>query len=131
MPQSSLCIDSDNYRKGKEKIGVPVIKIILLYDEFSNTAIIELSEREIFEKDNLCFVMTIRELEILLYLHRNDKTKEEQILNRLLVSTNPDGLRKRQNIGAIYNELSIHENQHLDGKMDYFSRMMEHFGNNL
>ena len=30
-------------------------------------------QREIFEKDNLCFVITIRELEILLYLHRNDK----------------------------------------------------------
>ena len=103
----------------------------MLYDEFSNTAIIELSEREIFEKDNLCFVMTIRELEILLYLHRNDKAKEEQILNKLLDSTKPDGLRKRQNIGAIYDELSIYENQHFDGQMDYFSKIMEHFGNNL
>ena len=103
----------------------------MLYDEFSNTAIIELSEKEIFEKDNLCFVMTIRELEILLYLHCNDKTKEEQILNKLLDSTKSDGLRKRQNIGAIYDELSIHENQHFDGQMDYFARMVEHFENNL
>lgn len=122
---------NSSYEELKGKIDVPIIKIILLYDEFSNTAIIELSERKIFEKDSLCFVMTIRELEILLYLHRNDKVKEKQILNKLLDSTRMDGLRKRQNIGAIYEELSIHENQHLDGQMDYFSKMMEHFGNNL
>ena len=88
---------NSSYEELKGKIEVPIIKIILLYDEFSNTAIIELSEKEIFEKDNLCFVMTIRELEILLYLHCNDKTKEEQILNKLLDSTKSDGLRKRQN----------------------------------
>lgn len=122
---------NSSYEELKGKIDVPIIKIILLYDEFSNTAIIELSERKIFEKDSLCFVMTIRELEILLYLHRNDKVKEKQILNKLLDATRMDGLRKRQNIGAIYEELSIHENQHLDGQMDYFSKMMEHFGNNL
>jgi len=122
---------NSSYEELKGKIEVPIIKIILLYDEFSNTAIIELSEKEIFEKDNLCFVMTIRELEILLYLHCNDKTKEEQILNKLLDSTKSDGLRKRQNIGAIYDELSIHENQHFDGQMDYFARMVEHFENNL
>lgn len=122
---------NSSYEELKEKIDVPIIKIILLYDEFPNTAIIELSERKIFEKDSFCFVMTIRELEILLYLHRNDKAKEEQILNKLLDSTKPDGLQKKQNIGAIYEELSIHENQHLHGQMDYFSKMMEHFGNNL
>lgn len=59
------------------------------------------------------------------------KPKEEQILNKLLDSTKPDGLQKRQNIGAIYEELFIHENQHLDDQMDYFSKIMEHFGNNL
>lgn len=122
---------NSSYEELKEKIDVPLLKIILLYDEFSNTAIIELSEREIFAKDNLCFIMTIRELEILLYLHRNDKAKEEHILNKLLDSIRPVGLRKRQNIGAIYEELSISENQHLDGRMDYFSKMIKHFGNNL
>ena len=120
---------NSSYEQFNGKVDVPVIKIILLYDEFSNTAIIELSASKIFEKDPLCFVMTIRELEILLYLHRNDKVKEEQILNRLLDSIKPDGVRK--NIGAIYEELSIHENPHLDGEMDYFSKMMKHFGNNL
>ena len=60
---------------------------------------------------------------------RVSKSMEEQILNRLLGSTKPDGLRK--NIGTIYEELSIHENKHFDGQMDYFFKMMEHFGNNL
>ena len=73
--------------------------------------------------------MTIHELEILLYFHHNDKAKERQILNRLLDSIKPDGLRK--DIGAIYDELFIHENPHFGGKMDYFSKVMEYFGSKL
>lgn len=120
---------NSSYAQINGKVDVPVIKIILLYDEFSNTAIIESSKREIFEKDSLCFVMTIRELEILLYFHRNDKVKEQQILDVLLDSIKSDGVGK--NIGAIYNELSIYKNPHLDGEMDYFSKAMKYFGNNL
>lgn len=120
---------NSSYAQINGKVDVPVIKIILLYDEFSNTAIIESSKREIFEKDPLCFVMTIRELEILLYFHRNDKVKEQQILDALLDSIKSDGVGK--NIGAIYNELSIYKNPHLDGEMDYFSKAMKYFGNNL
>lgn len=120
---------NSSYAQINGKVDAPVIKIILLYDEFSNTAIIELSKREIFEKDPLCFVMTIRELEILLYFHCNNKVKEQQILDVLLDSIKPDGVRK--NIGAIYDELSIYENPHLDGEMDYFSKVMKYFGDNL
>lgn len=120
---------NSSYEQLSDKVDVPLIKIILLYDEFSNTAIIEMSKREIFEKDSLCFVMTIRELEILLYLHRNGKETERQILDRLLDSIKSEGPRK--SIGAIYDELSIHENLHLKGKMDYFSKVMEHLKNNL
>lgn len=47
----------------------------------------------------------------------------------LLDSIKLDEVRKK--IGAIYDELSIYENPHLDGKMDYFSEVMEHFENNL
>lgn len=119
---------NSSYRQLIDKISVPIIKTILLYDEFSNTAIIEMSMREIFEKDSRCFVMTIRELEMLLYIHCNDKFKEQQIKNRLL-----DSIRsgERKNIGAIYDELSIYENPHFDGDMDYFSKLMKHFENNL
>lgn len=120
---------SEAYIQLNSKADVPVIKIILLYDEFSNTTIIEMSMKEIFEKDSDCFVMTIRELEILLYLHCNDKEKEQQILEKLIDSIKIEGLRK--NIGSIYKDLSIYENPHLDGKMDYFSKMMQRFENNL
>lgn len=48
--------------------------------------------------------------------------------NRLL-----DSIRsgERKNIGAIYDELSIYENPNFDGDMDYFSKLMKHFENNL
>lgn len=108
---------------------VPIIKIILLYDEFSNTAIIEMAAKDIFEKENQCFVMTIRELEILLYIHHSDKLKEQKILKKLLDSIKPG--EPRENIGAIYDELSLHKNPHLDGDMDYFSELMNYYKKNL
>lgn len=51
---------NSSYEQLKSKISVPLIKIILLYDEFSNTSVIETSMSKIFEKDSLCFVMTIQ-----------------------------------------------------------------------
>lgn len=108
---------------------VPMIKVILLYDEFSNTAIIERSMAEIFDTDSSCFVMTIRELEMLLYLHCNDKAKEQMVVDQIL-----EGIKmkdSRKNIGSIFTELGIYENPHLDGEMNYFSKLMGHFKNNL
>lgn len=118
-----------SYEQLKSTIDVPILKIILLYDEFSKTSIIEKSKKEIYEKDPLCFVMTIRQFEILLYFHRNDKVKEQQILDRLLNSIKPGGIRK--NIGAIYDELSISNNPHFDGDMNYFSKLITHLEENL
>ena len=108
---------------------IPIVKVILLYDEFSNTAIIERSMAEIFDTDFSCFVMTIRELEMLLYLHCNDKVKEQLVVDQIL-----EGIKmkdSRKNIGSIFTELGIYENPHLDGEMNYFSKLMEHFKNNL
>ena len=105
------------------------MKIILLYDEFSNTSLIESSVNEIFGQDSLCHVMTIRELEILLYIHHNDKPNEIRILEKLLESITPGNESK--NLGTIYDELSIYENQHLSKDMDYFSKLTEYFGENL
>ena len=107
----------------------PIIKVILLYDEFSNTAIIERSMTEIFDTDSSCFVMTIRELEMLLYLHCKDKTKEQMVMDQIL-----EGIKmkdSRKNIGSIFTELGIYENPHFDGEMNYFSKLMEHFENSL
>ena len=66
---------NSSYEIYKDKVKNPTIKVILLYDEFSNTAIIEQGKPEIFQNDTLCFVMTIRQLEILLYLRKNDIEK--------------------------------------------------------
>lgn len=120
---------NSSYEQLKNKVQVPLIKIILLYDEFSNTSVIETSMSKIFKEDSSCFVMTIRELEMLLYVHRYDKAKEQKFLDRLLESIKPGGVRN--NIGAIFGELSINKNHQFNGEMDYFSKLMEHLGNNL
>ena len=120
---------NSSYEQLKDTYNVPIVKIILLYDEFSNTAIIESSMREIFEQDSFCYVMTIRELEILLYIHHNDKSTERKIMDKFLESITLRGERK--NLGTIYNDLSIYKNPHFDDSMDYFSELIKYFGENL
>lgn len=120
---------NSSYEQLRNEVTVPIIKIILLYDEFSNTAIIELASKDIFEKDNQCYVMTIRELEMLLYIHCNDKIKEQLILEKIVESI--DSEKAQKNIGLFFDELSLQENPHLDGDMDYFLKLMQYFKINI
>jgi len=49
--------------------------------------------------------MKIRELEMLLYLHCNDKAKKQMVIDQIL-----EGIRmkdSRKNIGSIFTELGI------------------------
>ena len=108
-----------SYSELNKNDGIPIIKVILLYDEFSNTAIIEKSMSEIFQKDPLCFVMTIREFEILLYLHCNDKTLFQAFIQEICNCI--DCKIPESNIGAILNKLLIYNNPHLKGTQNFFS----------
>ena len=102
-----------------------VVKVILLYDEFSNTAIIEESMRDLFYSDPQCFVITIRELEILLYLHKNDPKKCESIVHQMIsIRKSESG---RMNFGAILDDHQVFDNEHLKGEMDYFSILLEQY----
>lgn len=119
---------SSSYQSLREQSTVPIIKVILLYDEFSNTSIIEHSMSEVFQNDPSCFVMTIRHLEMLLYIHRHDKATEQLILNKLLDARKSSETHK--SIEGIYQELSILKNQHLTGDMDFFAQMMDYLAHN-
>lgn len=120
---------NNSYEQLKNNVETPTIKIILLYDEFSNTAIIEQSMSEIFEKDLNCFIMTIRQLEILLFLHKYDTIKFNLIINKIIESIDLESRNK--NFDAIYNELSIFENPHLNDNLNYVEHILQHFANNL
>lgn len=120
---------SSSYQSLREQSTTPIIKVILLYDEFSNTSIIEHSMSEVFHNDPSCFVMTIRHLEMLLYIHRYNKATEQLILNYLLDASKSSESHK--SIEVIFRELSIFQNQHLTGDMDFYAQMMDHFAHNL
>lgn len=114
-----------SYNELEKNQTVPIIKIILLYDDFSNTGIIETAITSIFDKDPYCFMMTIRELEILLYLHKYAPEKAKAICIRIL-SQLSEG-KERESIGAILESLDIYDNLHLSGEMDYFQKLLNHF----
>lgn len=111
------------------KSNSPILKIILLYDEFSNTAILQRSIEEIFLNDPTCYIMTIRELEILLYTYKNDKRKFELILHELILPK--EDVREWKTISFIFNKLSLTKNHHFEGQMDYFNQMIHHLANQL
>lgn len=117
---------NSSYSEFAPSSDVPIIKVILLYDEFSNTNIIEESIPDIFNNDHMCYVMTIREFEILLYANKNNPTKREELISQIIENNKRE---KRLTVGSILETLSLHmENHHLEGDMDYFSKLMEYFG---
>ena len=75
--------------KQKSTDDVSYIKIILLYDEFSNISMIEKSIPEIFDNDPKCFIMTIENFEVLLYLNRFKHENCQKILQSLIDIQSP------------------------------------------
>ena len=100
-----------------------IIKITLLYDDFSNSSIIEQSISDIYANDPYSYVMTIRELEILLYAHTHDIEKCDKFCAHL--ATNLKGAGERESIGAILEKMDLVCNPHLEGDMDYFTKLSE------
>lgn len=101
----------------------PIIKVILLYDDFSNTALLQQSMTQIFDNDALCFIMTIREFEILLNLHHNDYSKCQKVLKRIIEQENLLPI-KRKSISTIYDEFVVWKISHFSGELGYFSQGM-------
>ena len=67
--------------------------------------------------------MTIRELEILLYIHKNNKEKCDEVCNA--IANNTKGTVERSSIGAILDKMGLVNNPHLNGDMDFFTRITE------
>ena len=114
---------NQSFEHFKDKVGNKIIKVILLFDEFSNLAIIEKSHEKIFQNDNSCFVMTIRHFEILLYLYANDKIGFAKLVNEIFSSI--ESCSPKRNMDEIYEKLKLEENKHLSEGMDYFQLMLD------
>lgn len=108
-----------SYTKIKASTSTPCIKIILLYDTFSKISIIEKTLSEIFDEDPSCFLMGIREFEIMLYHYKNSPELFKNFLKKLVVST--QNRSKRKSIDAIYEELGIKDNPVWKGEKDFFN----------
>lgn len=113
----------------KSNIDTPILKIILLYDEFSNTAILEQSIEEIFLHDSTCYIITIRELEILLHAHKHYVPQFETVLTALAYPKE-EGIH-RKTVSAVLDDFSLRQNHHFEGEMDFFQKLMDHFGTQL
>ena len=73
--------------------------------------------------------MTIRDLEMFLYLHKYDPVKRMAICDRIIEELKLG--KSRESIGGIYESLDITGNPHLSGEMDYFQKLLKHFEKKL
>ena len=114
---------SANHISNSLEMSVPIVKVILLYDDFSNTEMLQKSVSRIFEEDGFCFIMTIREFEILLYLYYYENSKFKEILD-CIVSQETITFLDRKSISTIYDKFAVWNISHFTGDLDYFSKAM-------
>lgn len=73
--------------------------------------------------------MTIRQLEILLYLYKNETDKFNLVIDKILEATSANG--ETMNFDAIFDELSIYKNMHIDYRLDYVKPILQHFADDF
>ena len=66
--------------------------------------------------------MTIRELEILLYLRKNDKLSFDVVQEKIVSSINADSFDNKESFDSIFNDMELYENKHLKGNMNFFGK---------
>jgi hypothetical protein len=102
----------------------PILKIILLYENFFNTGLIESSMPEIFEKDRSCWIMTIRDFETLLVTNKKDYVKCSEVISKLL-TVKQEELNSSQSVLSLLDDMNLLNNVAFEGDFDYFQKAME------
>lgn len=111
----------------QKKTSRQVVKVTLLYDDFSNTSIVERSASAISDQDPSWYVMSIRELEILLNLHKYNKAKCNEICDSIIAHNNDP--KERKSIGAILDHMDLTCNPLWVGDLDSFSKITDQLFN--
>ncbi|UOO38541.1 hypothetical protein IZU99_04635 [Oscillospiraceae bacterium CM] len=104
----------------------PVIKLILLYENFRNIRMIENSLPEIFNNDKNCWIITIAELEILLVTFNTDRIKFDEVLMKMLESS-----ADRETLLNIIDKLKLSRNLPFVGEYDYFNKNLKRLASEL
>lgn len=102
----------------------PILKIILLYENFFNTGLIEASIPEIFVKDRNCWIMTIANLETLLVTYKMDKAKGIEVLSKMLI-LKQENLTSSTSVLALLDDMKLLKNSPFEADFDYFKKAME------
>jgi len=108
----------------------PILKIILLYENFFNTGLIEASIPEIFEKDRSCWIMTIRDFEILLVTYKKDSVKCSEVISKL-ITNKQENLTSSQSALSLLDNMMLLNNSVFEGQFDYFQMAMNRLGIDL
>ena len=73
--------------------------------------------------------MTIRQIEVLLYLRKNDIEKFNLVIGKIIEAITPNS--EAMNFDAIFDNLSIYQNPHINDNLDYIKPILQHFAINF
>ena len=107
----------------------PTIKVILLFDIFSNASIIEHASDGIFQADTKCFIMTIREFEILLMIYQCSKDDFNNAVH-MLISPNTS-CQNHYSITYVFDKLNLWKYDFFQGDYDYFHILLRRLGKEM
>ena len=117
--------ESEKQYKGDK----PVIKILLLYENLTNTQIIMSSMPEIFLEERRCYIMTIQDWEMLLTAYMKSKKEFNQIIDVLV--NNQNSLIHYETVLNVLREQKALDNVYFENERNYFSKTMERMANEL
>lgn len=99
----------------------PIIKIFLLYESMTNTQIVMSSIPEIFVDDNICYIMTIEDLEMMLATYKNHKEKFAKVVKALVNNQNSNA--QVTSVLHILNDCDAVGDMHFIDERDYFIKI--------
>lgn len=107
----------------------PVIKILLSYENLTNTQIIMSSMPEIFLEERRCYIMTIQDWEMLLTAYMKSRREFNQIIDVLV--NNQNSIIHYETVLNVLKQQEALDNMYFENERDYFSKTMERMANEL
>ena len=128
IKKAYIQLDS-SYQNIKNSISKPILKIILIYDEFIDASICNMAFPEHVNNDPTCILMTIEDFEILMYLYKTKDEKLEKILNTILEKTNkePFGISFR----GVFIEYSVDINSIWRNDKNYLNSIIKQISKDI
>lgn len=118
---------SENRLLNQEKINKPILKLVLFYDSLYNTETVKdeiVKKRGNLKQDENTYFISIRELEILVYLLKNNPNDFKIVMNEKL-KREKENSNDGKGFDIILRDLNLNKNDYINKYKNNFNRYIE------